>query len=276
MAEDTTAIPTAEPLNIPSWRDDLPDDLKTNESLATITDVSALARSFVDTKSLVGANTIKIPARDADEDQMGVFYDKLGRPAKSDDYEIPSEGLPEGHMMSDEDRTKLKATFHKLGLTPVQAAMAYRELAQSGFDAGQSLTQQSEQVAAANVEALKKQWGSAYDQNVDLAKSAVLKLGGEAFRDKLNAAGLGTDPVVLDALTKVGKMWADDAIVGVGPKNYELSPAAATEAWSKKQSDSEFVDAWLNAGHPNHKAASAEAERLFRMMNPEEDGKDGT
>src|SRR5256885_6120890 len=76
------------------WRSALPDDLRTEPTLASFKDVSTLAKSFVDTKRMVG-DSIRLPKSDASPEEWGKLYDKLGRPAAPDKYELQTpDGVP--------------------------------------------------------------------------------------------------------------------------------------------------------------------------------------
>jgi len=167
------------------WRESLPDDLKTDASLADVPDVATLAKRFVDTKAMVGGS-FRVPSEDAgkedwtkfhqslmdkvpslmfkpdtsDVDAMGKVYDQLGRPEKPEVYEVPKiddQGI-ELDMSLAED---FKTIAHKHGLNQRHIAKSLE--VRAGVDA--------------DVKALVTDWGVAYDKNIKLAVAGAEKTG---------------------------------------------------------------------------------------------------
>lgn len=197
-----------------SWRDELPDDLKANPSLIDVPDVATLAKNFVETKAMVG-NSFRLPGEDAgeedwtkfhtnlmekvpslmfkpkadDKDGMEKIYDQLGRPEKSDAYEIPTiedKGVKLDMSLAEE----FKGIAHKYGLNQKQFDGVVKGLT------GVSVTKAAEigALVDADVQKLITEWGSAYEKNLKLAIAG-------AERTKA--------PVKLVSLLKSGKPPSD-------------------------------------------------------------------
>ena len=75
------------------WKNALPDDVKTDPSLADIKDVGGLAKSYIHAQKMVGTDKISLPTENATPEEMSTFYDRLGRPKE---YEFSKAELPEG------------------------------------------------------------------------------------------------------------------------------------------------------------------------------------
>jgi len=85
---------------------------------------------------------------------------------------------------------------------------------------------------AANVSVLKKEWGSKYDENMELARRAALKHSTPEFlsNEKLRV----TDPATVKFLAKLGQADAEDHTPGGGqPRNGEEKKDAAQDQNSK-------------------------------------------
>jgi len=204
---------------------------------------------------------LRLPDFDkADKAEMDQFYGKLGRPADANGYEIP---VPQG--MPTDFAEAAKAKFHELGLTAKQAkALAewnneYAAQVQSGMSA------QHESTIKAQQDALRREWGQAYDQNDVIA--------GKVIDAAARAGGLSPDD--LKAMTnalgfdKTMKMFAGLG-VGLGEHGFVdggsassgiMTPAAAKAQIKQLTNDQDFLKQRL-AGNQE---ANAKWRRLHEM-----------
>jgi len=91
-------------------------------SLKTIKDVGTLLKSYVNAQQLIGKKTIGIPDDTYTPDQINTFYEKLGKPENSEDYELTETySSMFGEDKGKEFDTKLKIIFSKNNLTKEQA-----------------------------------------------------------------------------------------------------------------------------------------------------------
>ena len=119
---ETTATPEPTTTTEVSWRDSLPDDLKTNESLGKFSDVSTLAKSYINAEQMIGKDKMVVPSANTTEDEWNDIYDKLGRPSAPNAYELKAE-LGEGEQIDEQLMSSFKETAHKHGLSPAQAML---------------------------------------------------------------------------------------------------------------------------------------------------------
>lgn len=105
------------------WREGWPDDLKANTALKDFKTTADLAKSFIETKKMVGQKT-GIPGPDATPEQKAEFYKALGVPDSPDAYDqsVPAD-LPEAikKNFDPEHAKKWAGTFKEANLTPEQA-----------------------------------------------------------------------------------------------------------------------------------------------------------
>ena len=76
-----------------SWRDSLPDDIKDNASLSKFSDVSTLAKSYINAEQMIGKDKFVVPSQSASEEEWAEVYAKLGRPEAADQYQIDTSGI---------------------------------------------------------------------------------------------------------------------------------------------------------------------------------------
>lgn len=70
--------------------------------------------------------------------------------------------------------------------------------------------------------------GAKYDANVEVARSAIAKFGGETLAKEIDALGIGDNPVLLKAWYAVGKAMATDkaGLTGAKPGTADNDPEA--------------------------------------------------
>ena len=107
------------------WKTSIPEELQNDPSLADIKDVASLAKGYVHAQHLVGSDKVVIPSREANQEELDAFYNKLGRPETADGYEVPKENMPE--IATDgEMQGKFFEEAHRIGLNNQQAAALVR------------------------------------------------------------------------------------------------------------------------------------------------------
>lgn len=214
--------------------------------------------SYRNLEKLMGADkagrTVVLPAKWDDPNEVGQFYDKLGRPKAPDGYK-----LPEG---ADKDFGKwAQTTFHEAGLTDRQAALVMEKW--GGLVQGKTEANAAAKAAAlaADKEALGKEWGAAHDAKIATAKQAVAAFGfDEATIEKLEGAMgfAGVMKFMASLGDKVGEARAingDGAVSSGGPK----TPAQAQSEIRALRADPEFVR--------KHLAGDAEARAKMTQLH---------
>lgn len=189
--------------------------------------VADLAKQARSQASLLG-NAIRIPGKNATEEEQNAFLNKLGRPENADGYEfaMPAE-LPEGLPYDGERASAFKQMAHKVGLRPEQAAAIHDWAVQNAvtdFTAADGMRQ--EQVMErhkAEVGKLTKRWGpldgDTAKTNLAYADRAIRELGGDELATSLKKNGLLTeegllqDEAIAVAFANVGMtLFKEDAI----------------------------------------------------------------
>lgn len=236
--QETTPTPAAEAPK--SWLDSLPQDMRADPSLATIPDISTLAKNYVETKRALGSEKLPKPQKNWGDKEWSEFYNNLGRPAEPDKYSNPEVKLEEGVALDAERMKAVKTEFHKLGLTDKQAKGVleyYLGTINTQVKGERESTQAA--IAAADAE-LRKDWGQKYDMNVELAKAAANKFASPELLQQY-----GNNPKFLKFLADVGAGMMEDSAVGKG-NNQLLPPKVAAEREILKlKGDPEFMNRFL-------------------------------
>lgn len=248
------------------WYDKLPDEFKGEESLKSITDFNGLIKSYVHAQKMVGAEKIPVPGKHATDDDWKGVYTKLGLPKDVASYQMET---PKDIELDAEFLNSFKEAAHKNGVLPKQASglMGF-------FDASIKATKAKQEAETkSNVEAginsLKTEWGAAFNDNINIARLALNKLGNPELKDYIEKSGLGDNHMVIKLFNSVGKFLKEEKQMDLGGAatfNNALAPADA-----QKKIDAILADPtgpYYNAEHVNHKNAVKELQDLFQYAHP--------
>ena len=222
--------------------------------------------SYRNLEKLMGAdragNTVILPKPDASPEEVGKFFDRLGRPADAAGYKI---AVPEG---GDPEFAKTAGSwFHELGLTAKQGeALAAKWNEYAGSVQTQHQTQTQQQIQADEL-ALRTEWGAAHTQNLAAAQAAARGLGmDEATINKLEAS-LGYKGT-MELFHKIGsKMGESEFVSGNKTEKFgsAMTPGQAQAQIRTLMADKNYVARYLS----KDASAVAEMQRLHEFAYPE-------
>ncbi len=193
----------------------------------------------------------------ADKVEMDQFFTKLGRPATPAEYKL---AVPEG--ASNDFADWAKNVFHEHGLTAKQAeSIANKWNEYVGGIAG-SQQQAAQERLAQQQQALKNEWGEAYERNDFYAGEAIRKLGWDQDKLKALTSAVGFDTAMKMFADLGSKVGEDNYVQGARPATGPLTPAQAKSRIQQLTSDKEFAGK-LMAGNAD---AKAEWDRLHMML----------
>ena len=249
------------------WQSQLPEDLRGEASIQHFTDFPTLIKSYVNAQKTIGAEKIAIPGKTAtDQDWIDNVYKKLGLPESKEKYEVkaPAE-LAENKEFID----KFKDLALSTGVLPKQGQKILDFVAASLKDRqsqGQAFVKTEQDKDIKN---LRTEWGKAYDAKVKQAMNALDRFGDDNLRKILDVTGLGSNSAIIKAFAKMGETLAEDSLVGggAGGGGEMFEPSVAKQKYSAIIADANH--AYNKGDHPNHAAAVAEVQGLFKMAFPE-------
>lgn len=221
--------------------------------------------SYRNLEKLVGVSpdqVLRLPKADDPQaaEAMNSIYDRLGRPKQADGYklEIPKEnGSPEFAKAASEQ-------FHKLGLSEKQGQDLVKWWNESQANATKAFKDANVQKLQTGKDALKKEWGAAHEQNLNLAKRAAKEFGvaGEVIDAVENVAGYdGVMKLFHSIGSKLGTESREFHTGGAVPGNGAMTPGAARAKIAELRSDKVFTARYLNGDQ----AARKEMDRLNRF-----------
>lgn len=197
-------------------------------------------------------STIMIPNENSDPKTWDAVYGKLGRPESADKYSVDKFS-----GMSEDAAKDLKAKAHELGLSDKQLKGIHEWNEATAGSITKAMETEAVAEATAQRAALQKEWGAAYDQNLQQASEAVKKMGWTQEQIDAMQLGLGFDGV-LKLAHAIGKATGEGTfIVGDGngrsnERDNVMTPEQAKKELNRLGSDKEFQQAWLDKSHPRH------------------------
>lgn len=243
----------------PTWMQGLPEELRTDKSLATFKDLPSLAKSFVTTKQMVGKAKVAIPSDTSGEGEWNEFWKAAGRPDTADDYGLKRPDEMPAEMFNEELAKSAQQVFHKIGLSKKQAEALLAFNTQSALSAHKQAQQAATDAQEEAKAALTSEWGhgKGYEAKLHLGNVAIEQgvAGNEDFRAKI-VQKFGNDPDFIKFAANLGGKFAEH---GVKVTQSAFTPAEIQDRINEAMSAPEYS----NAGHPGHKAAVARVQRMF-------------
>lgn len=253
---------TTESVNPGAWMAGFDDDLKGYIGNKQFQKPQDLANAYRQLEKLQGVpqdRLMKLP--DAFYDDKGALtvegrgiYERLGAPKEAKDYgiEVPKEG---GDPKLMEHFTKI---FHEAGVPKAAAQKIVSEW--NGYQTAASVA--AKEVAAANFrdqeKSLAKEWGAATEQNTNIAKDAVRRLGWDNAKIDAVASALG-HAETMKLLCGLGKATGEATFVTGAQPTRALEPANALSRIKELTQDREFGAKLMNG--------DAEAKGMWQRLH---------
>lgn len=244
------------------WRASLPEEMRSEKSLETFKDIPSLAKSYIETKKMMGG-AVAMPKADAKPEDWDAFYTRLGRPESPDKYELKRPESPAGGKWDENLEKEFKIVSHASGLQPRQAQSLLDWFNKTQSEHVANYTKSMEE----GVGKLKTEWGAKFDERVSVASRAVKELGGDELKTMLEETGLGNNPILIKVFAKIGESMAESTFVTGDTGHVDNSSKDALKI---------KADAILAEIHANPRMAPAareaklrEKDAIYKQLYPE-------
>jgi hypothetical protein len=229
-------------------------------------DLDAIIRSYQNLESLLGneraGRTVVLPGGEDDAEALSEIYDRLGRPAAAEGYELERSGAPADEPLLDWYR----GIAHDAGLSQRQAAALFDAWGVMAATQAEALNRKAQAERDSTREALREKWGPRYETKLASAQRAVRRFGGDQAAALEQAIGHGA---MTEFLARIGEALREDALpAGEGRTGFGLSPEEARNSYNQRKRDPDFVAALQDAAHPGHAAATSERARYLSAIWP--------
>lgn len=253
------------------WRAGLPEDLRANETLAQFkpeTDEDlipmpkTLAKSYVHARSLVGADTYKVPKTDEEWDQT---YNQLGRPESKDLYvlQTPQDINPVLQDAIGKDAEWFREEAHKLGLSDKQASSLFAGFAKRVSDQYTTMDKATRDEMINTETQMRIEYGQTYDAKEAIGDRALVELGGENFAKIWKEMGVEKFPEFKRIKFKMGELVAEDLGLDKTTGQLLMSKESLKDEADKIMAQPEYTD----PTKPGHKEAVAKVKKIYEQMH---------
>lgn len=247
-------------LSSANWKDFISEDLRAHEGLAKFTDLSSLAKSYINAESMIGKDKMIIPKTDED---FNFVYKTLGRPDTADGYEIDYGKSEDGTANDGKDtiNTGFRDISHKLGLSGSQAIEIHKWYMGVSEGIEKQLDTEAQDDKNAAELALKNDLGEKYKGGLVLAKRVIQDNGSEEFLDFLVESKLGNDPRMTRFLMNIAGKLGED--------NLEFGDESGTQTNDQIQVEINEVmatPAYTNREDPTHNDIVKKVARLHERL----------
>jgi hypothetical protein len=223
-------------------------------------DAVKLADSYRNLEALVGAGPDDLIRMPKNEEDWGKAYDRLGRPAKAEGYEI--EKAPED----------FKTFAHKLGLNQSQARAMWEQVATTTKTSAATRQEAQTKQTQANMAQLQNEWKGDFARNADIAHRAVAQFGGEELLDVLSKnPTMSNHPALVRAFHKIGMLASESNMLTMGAPSGTggLSPQAAQEQIKALGNDQSFTSVLMDGKHKDNAEHKERWARLHEQAFPD-------
>jgi len=221
--------------------------------------------SYRNLEKLMGAdkagNTVVMPKPDATPEEMGKFYEKLGRPTAPDGYKL----VPEGAQPTEFTKAAA-AKMHELGLPQKQGEALAAWFNEQTTQTLEGQKAQTEQAYQADDVALKAEWGAAFTQKLAQAQAFVRGAGIQnEVIDKLQQS-MGHKATMQFFADLGAKMGEADFVAGNHNEKFgnAMTPGQAKAKIDELRRDRDFVARYAKGDA----TAMAEMTRLHSFAHP--------
>lgn len=193
------------------WLDKLTPELRGNPSLRVIGSVPDLAKSYVETKGLMGKR-LEAPGEGATPEQITAWRKTVGAPEKPEGYygeakTLRPEAIPE-NLWDTAGEKKFLEIAHKHHLPP---AAVKEILGYYGESIAQNLqASQADESAVLQGETskLRQAWGGDFEANLNVASRVAQTVGLDP-----KTHPIFTNADVVQAFARMGKLMSEDKLV---------------------------------------------------------------
>lgn len=236
--------------------DILPDTLKGEKSLAKFKSIEDLAKGYINAEKMIGKKVT-----DMSPEELKAINTKLGVPESPDKYTF------EKVENADETLTNwFKNAAHEAGISQDAATKLYNQWNANASEMQKMMESQAELQSQQYVADLKKEFGAAFDQRVELANKAVRQFGGDDLIKMLNETGLGNHPALVKTFAEAGKLLSEGTLPSSeNSGRYGLTPAEARQKIIELKSDQGFQKMRNSIDPGQRQQALKMLEDLYRI-----------
>jgi hypothetical protein len=258
-ASTVTVLPPVDSTGkfVPDWKNSLPEELRSEKSLDTFSDLTGAMKMLVNSQKLIGRKGVIVPGEAATPDEQTAFFNAIGRPKTADGYqiEVPKEMA---QFYPKETLAQAINVFHGAGLTQKQVD-AVLAVDMQRTKAGLALQESAQKVEFEKAEStLRAKWGSDYDTRLHAANQMIEHNTDAKTKPELIKA-IGNNPVIADFLATIAGKFSEAG--GINPDADRASAGGVQDAIKQLRETPGYGNGQLRRTNP------AEADRIAAQLD---------
>jgi hypothetical protein len=221
-------------------------------------------KSYVNLEKAMGKERLALPEADQDINEWD-GWNKLGTPETADGYELK---VPEGMEGYSQDLSDwFRQSAHDAKLPSHMAQKLHDGFVQRALDQHQSQALDSQRQVEDWTTEIKKEYGTAYEDKIGVAKRAVRAFGSDDLINILDTTGLGNHPEMIRTFVKIGAELSSGAQFKEAESSgkFGMTPQDAKEAIAEIRNNPGLMD----TRHPEHKVLNDRLTQLYEVAFPE-------
>ena len=245
--------------------DTLPEEIRSEASLKSFTNVGDLAKSYVHQRKHMGHDKMLVPGKHTTEGEWNEIYKKMGRPDTADGYDFQAV---DNFKQSGLDF--FNEVAHANGLSPKQAENIARSVIEQSEKQTSELLGQGKAQTQEGLRKLKETWGEAYEQKIDVGNQAAERLNAVGMLTELklqDGRTLGEVPEIINFFVGLGEQMQEDNLIGQ-PDEPIMTPDDAKNEYHELFGS----EAHFNKKHPKHRIVTDRVLELQELMTPQIQG----
>ena len=195
-----------------AWTSQLPKELQDNESLTSFAKIGELGKAYVDLQGKLDSS-IALPGKDATEEDLRQFWNRLGTPEAPDGYELKLPDRVRNEKAFQDLQAKFQENAHLSGLTKAQAQKLFDREVSSSVQMYEAQVQKRARDQEKAIEGLKSKWAEDYDANIEKARRAAKQFLTPEIAKVLDENGLSNTPGMIEVFHKIYSAIGDDSFI---------------------------------------------------------------
>lgn len=248
-----------------NWREMMSNkELASDPTLAKYHTWEEQVKGHINLQKSAGNRVPRFNPEGTPEEQSEWYKNHMpGMVESSDKYEL---FRAEGDYPYDEDSEKFfRDLAFKNNLTAAQAKSMWKEAHMREFEKWQTANEAANQMREQDRAKLRKEWGAAFEEKIELARSVLKNFASDELRENLKKSGLNSE--VWKFLANVGSNFSEDKLPKARPQT-TLTPMEAVA--KAKEYIQQNRDAYMNQEHPMHKEALAKVQEFYKLAYPQD------
>lgn len=254
-----------------TWKNGLSADLQNSPLVQKFDDsgdgLSKFTESHLNLERLLGHEKVPIPKDENDVEGWDRFKKALNIPSDASGYKLDDVVMPESAKDASFNKDQFAEVMAQTNATPAQARDMWKAYTDMTIAEYNRQVESYQGKINESINALRQEWGDAYDANVELGQSVINQFSTDKETNDFLTATLTQDPRAVKFLQTIGKQFAENSIGDFNVKRYSMSPQEARDEYEKVMADPAHPYLNEKAPHAEHVKAQDYVNRLISTMS---------